>query len=79
MVTGNGVSLVRFVHLVLLAVPLALAGPVAAEPMAEADSVRLDQLFVELKTARGIEEGRAVEAQIVSIWLKSGNAEIDTG
>jgi len=38
---------------------------------------RLDALFAKLKAAQGVEEGRAIERDIVHLWLQSGDAEVD--
>jgi tetratricopeptide (TPR) repeat protein len=69
----NLVRVLRIVPAVLM-----LVGPASADPSGQAGPAQLDQLFAELKTACGIEEGRAVEAKIVAIWLRSGDAEVDT-
>jgi tetratricopeptide (TPR) repeat protein len=38
---------------------------------------RLDALFADLKTAQNVEAGRAIERDIVHLWLESGDAEVD--
>jgi tetratricopeptide (TPR) repeat protein len=62
-----------------LVAPLALVHPVAAATTIE-DSARaqkLDQLFRDLKAAKSESEGLAIENQIVSIWMASGDPKID--
>jgi len=49
--------------------------PVATTDVARAE--RLDALFADLKTAQSAEEGRAIERDIVHLWLESGDAEVD--
>ena len=38
---------------------------------------RLDTLFAELKAAGSVDEGRAIERDIVHLWLESGDVGID--
>ncbi len=57
------------------------AGTAVAPPPATTTDVqraqRLDTLFAELKAARGVDEGRAIERDIVHLWLESGDVGID--
>ncbi len=55
---------------------LALAALAPAGSFA-ADEAKLDQLFVELKSAPTLEQGKAVEREIMQAWLESGDADID--
>jgi tetratricopeptide (TPR) repeat protein len=65
-----------FLVAILLA---AFAAPLAAAHAASdpARTQKLDQLFVDLKGAKSDSEGRAIEEQIVALWLQSGDAKID--
>ena len=45
---------------------------------ADQTDTRLNGLFAELKTAASAEAARPIEAQIWSIWLQSGNQDVDT-
>jgi tetratricopeptide (TPR) repeat protein len=67
----------RFLLIASLAAALAAPlGPAhaASDP---AKGQRLDQLFLDLKAAKNDTEGLAIEEQIVSLWLQSGDAKID--
>jgi tetratricopeptide (TPR) repeat protein len=64
----------------VVALILALgAAPVGAQQVLDgpAKAQRLDQLFADLKGAKSETEGLAIEEQIVSLWLQSGDATID--
>jgi tetratricopeptide (TPR) repeat protein len=63
----------------LFALLLALAAPLSAGTAVD-DSVKaqkLDQLFRDLKAAQSEAEGLALEHQIVTLWLDSGDPRID--
>jgi tetratricopeptide (TPR) repeat protein len=53
------------------------AEPPSATTTDIARAERLDALFADLKTAQSVEEGRAIERDIVHLWLESGDAEVD--
>src|SRR5215213_9624962 len=62
-----------------LVAALVLVHPIQAATTIE-DSARaqkLDQLFRDLKAAKSESEGLAIENQIVSIWMASGDPKID--
>ncbi len=74
--------LARVLAVCLFVVPAAVAAANSdASPPASATAsdraARLDQLFAELKTAPSVEQGRAIESDIVHIWLVSGDDHID--
>jgi tetratricopeptide (TPR) repeat protein len=78
---------VAFCGLVLLAawpgavMAAAEVGGADAPPPAAATgtdrAAQLDTLFAKLKVAPNVEEGRAIERDIVHLWLESGDAEVD--
>jgi tetratricopeptide (TPR) repeat protein len=67
----------RLLALILLS--LALAGPVAAATVLNdsARGQRLDQLFNSLKTAQSASDALAAQQEISSIWLQSGDPNVD--
>jgi tetratricopeptide (TPR) repeat protein len=74
----KSLALAAAVSLALVA-PVALVQPIQAATTIE-DSARaqkLDQLFRDLKAAKSENDGLAIENQIVSIWMASGDPKID--
>src|SRR4051794_39190749 len=67
----------RFVF--IAAIVTALAAPLAPVHAAgdPARAQRLEQLFQDLKAAKDPNDGLAIEAQIVSLWMQSGDPKID--
>src|SRR4051812_2252435 len=74
----KSLALAAAVSLALVA-PVALVQPIQAATTIE-DSARaqkLDQLFRDFKAAKSENDGLAIENQIVSIWMASGDPKID--
>ncbi len=62
------------------AMAAAEAGGADTPPAATTDidrAAQLDALFAKLKVAPDVEQGRAIESDIVDLWLESGDAEVD--
>lgn len=75
--------MIRAVSLAItMLLAIAVLGSVRVEDVAAGDqtgarSARLEQLFVELRSAKDVEAAQAIEAQIWETWLRSGDDTID--
>jgi tetratricopeptide (TPR) repeat protein len=71
----------RIAALVVAALLVALSAGVARAQSVELDAAakarRLDELFGRLKAARDEEDGKAAVAEIWSLWLRSGQPDLD--